>query len=229
VLFGKKGRRAAELGVAGLGVSVLLAACAPVHMGSAAIVGSQRITVSSLDSQVSNWRAAAKPYGSSIQLTAAQAPSALLSWMIRFRISDQTAAAQGITVTDAQASSALSSLNSVAQQNGLKDYQELLIANGVPPQLFPQVGRWDAINVALENKVSGGKQPTSQAQENTFNAKLSNIQCTAAKSLGITVSPQFGRFDFTPASFAVVPGADTLSRPVGVPSPADTEGITPAC
>ena len=69
----------AALGAVGLGACAVLAACSPVHMGAAAIVGNQRITVSSLDTQVSNLQTAAKPYGSAIQTTSAQQPGQVLS------------------------------------------------------------------------------------------------------------------------------------------------------
>ena len=62
-MFGRR-TRVAALGAAGLGACAVLAACSPVQVGAAAVVGSQRITVSSLDTQVSNLQTAAKPYGS---------------------------------------------------------------------------------------------------------------------------------------------------------------------
>ena len=208
----------------------VLAACSPVQAGAAAIVGNQRITVSSLDTQVSNWQTAAKPYGSAIQLPAGQAPSqVVLSWLIRFAVMDQVAAANGISVTEAQSQAALASLNATAQQNGAKDAAELLIANGIPPQLFPQAGRWDAQETAYGLKVNGGKQPTSQTEQNNINNAVNSAQCTAAKSLNIQISPQFGRFDYTSTTFGVVSAADVLSRPTGTPTPASTAGLTPAC
>jgi len=218
----------AALGAAGLGACAVLAACSPVQLGAAAIVGQQRITVSSLDTQVSNLQTAIKPYSSSTsQLTTANMPSAVLSWLIRFEVWDQVAAANGITVTDAQSQAALSSLTSVAQQNGYSSTSQLLIENGVPPQLFPQVGRWDAQETAYELQANGGKQPSTTTEQNTVSAAVTKAQCTAAKSLTIKVSPQFGRLDYT--AFSVVPAADTLSRPAGTPSAASTEGLTPAC
>jgi hypothetical protein len=151
----------------------------------------------------------------------------VLSWLIRFEVWDQVAAANGISVTDAQAQAALSSLTSVAQQNGYKNTSQLLIENGVPPQLFPQVGRWDAQESAYELQANGGKAPSTTTEQNTVSAAVTKAQCTAAKSLTIKVSPQFGRLDYT--AFSVVPAADTLSRPAGTPSAASTEGLTPAC
>jgi hypothetical protein len=226
--FGRKRRRAAALGAAGLGVCAVLAACSPVQMGSAAIVGNQRITVSTLDTQVSNWQTAAKPYGASIQLTSAQAPAQVLSWLIRFAVMDQVAAANGITVSQAQAAAGLSSLNTQAPSYGFRTGSELLVASGVPPQLFQQVGRWNAEVMAYELKANGGKVPTTQAEQTTISSQVNAAECSAAKSLNIQVSPQFGRFDYAASAFGVVPVPDTLSRPAGTPSPADTEGLTPA-
>jgi hypothetical protein len=217
----------AVLGAVGLGACAVLAACSPVQMGAAAIVGNQRITVSTLDTQVSNLQTAAKPYGSTIQLTSAQEPSAVLGWLVRFAIMDQVAAANGITVTEAQSEAGLSALSSVAQQNGFQSTNELLIANGVAPQMFPQVGRWAAEQTAYGLKENGGKPLTSTAQQNAFSAAFTKAQCTAAKSLNISVSPQFGRVDYT--QYAIVPAASTLSQPAGTPTPASTVGLTPAC
>jgi SurA N-terminal domain len=221
----------AALGAAGLGVCALLAACAPVQAGAAATVGSQRITVSSLDTQVSNLQTAAKPYGSSVTLTAAEMPAAVLSWLIRFDVMDQIAASKGITVTQAQSNAALSALSSVASENGFSSTSELLIANGVPPQLFPQIGRWEAQQDAFAVANNGGKEPTSTAEQTAFSTAIDKAQCTAAKNLNIKVSPQFGRFNYAPASFSVVPAPNTLSLPAGTPSPdpSATQGLTPAC
>jgi hypothetical protein len=218
----------AALGAVGLGTCAVLAACSPVQVGAAAIVGNQRITVSSLDSQVSNLKAAAAPYGSSIPLTTAQMPSATLSWLIRFAVMNQVAATNGISVTDAQSQAGLSALDDVAEENGFSSTAELLIANGVPPQLFSQVGRWDAQETAYGVKMNGGKEPTTSAQQTAFSNAINKAECTAAASLNISVSPQFGRFDYATTAFSVVPAADTLSRPEGTPTPASTEGLTPA-
>ncbi|MGH3265141.1 MAG: SurA N-terminal domain-containing protein [Sciscionella sp.] len=223
----KRGRRIAALGTAGLGACAVLAACSTAQIGAAAIVGNQRITVASLDSQVSNLKVAAKPYASTMQLTSANYPSAVLSWLIRFAVMDQVAATNDISVTKAQSQAGLTDLAAVAKSNGYSSASQLLIENGVPPQLFPEAGRWDAQQNAYGLKTNGGTPPTSTAEQNAFNATLTKSQCTAAKSLDIKVSPQFGRLDYT--QFSVVPAADTLSKPAGTPSPASTQGLTPAC
>ncbi|HEY6491770.1 MAG TPA: SurA N-terminal domain-containing protein [Trebonia sp.] len=224
----KRSRRVAALGAVGLGACVVLAACSPVQVGSAAIVGNQRITVSTLDTQVSNLQEAAKPYGSGLPITTAEMPGEVLGWLVRFSVMDRVAADNGIEVTDAQAAAGLSALSAVAQQNGFSSTSELLVANGVPPQLFQQVGRWNAQQTAYGLKMNNGQEPTTQAEQTAFTNAINKAQCTAASSLNVQVSPQFGRFDYATATFGIVPAAETLSRPAGTPTPASTEGLTPA-
>ena len=229
-MFGRRTRLAA-LGAVGLGACAVLAACSPAKIGAAAIVGNQRITVSSLDTQVTNLQAAAAPYGSQVQLPSDQMPAAVLSWLIRFAIEDQMSANAGISVTQAQVQQGVASINSqaasAAEQNGFSSAEAVLLSAGVSPQMLPALGRYQAQEIAYAEKVNGGKLPTTTAQNNTVTAALTKAQCTAAKSLNIQVSPQFGRLDYS--QYAVVPAADTLSRPAGTPSPADTTGLAPAC
>jgi hypothetical protein len=224
-------RRLAVLGAAGVGACAVLAACSPVKMGAAAIVGDQRITVSALDTQVQNLQTAAKPYGSEIQLTAADMPNAVLSWLIRFAIQDQATTTAGITVTQAQIDAGVASIKSqaasAASQEGLNSAQAALLNAGVSPQMLPALGRYQAQEIAYAEKVNGGKLPATQAESNTVTAALTKSQCTAAKSLNIQINPQFGRLDYS--QYTVVASPNTLSQPAGVPSPASTTGLAPAC
>jgi hypothetical protein len=223
--------RLAALGAVGLGACAVLAACSPVKLGAAAIVGDQRITVSSLDTQVSNLQAAAKPYADEIQLTSAQMPSAVLSWLIRFEVMDEAAASAGISVTQTQIQQGIADIDSqaaaAASQEGLSSPRAALVNAGIAPQMLPDLGRYQAQEIAYAEKVNGGRLPATQTENNTVSGALTKAQCTAAKSLNIQVSPQFGRLDYT--QLAVVPAADALSRPAGTPSPASTAGLAPAC
>ncbi len=229
-MFGRR-IRLAVLGAAGLGACAVLAACSPVKMGAAAVVGDQRITVSALDTQVSNLQAAAKPYGSEIQLPAADMPNAVLSWLIRFQIQDEATASAGITLTPAQVAAGVASIHaqaaSAASQEGVSSPQVVLVNAGISPQMLPLLGRYQAQELAYAEKVNGGKLPATQAESNTVTAALTKAQCTAAKSLDIQVNPQFGRLDYS--QYTVVATPNTLSQPAGKPSPASTTGLAPAC
>jgi peptidyl-prolyl cis-trans isomerase SurA len=227
----KKTRRGLALGAVGLGACTLIAACSPVQAGSAAIVGSQRITSSSLDQQVSNLQGAIKSYNGQVSLTSAEQPRAVLTWLIRFSIMDQVAADSSISVTQAQSQAGLSEIQSEAassaSQEGYSSATALFLSNGISPQMLPALGTWVAQESAYQIKANGGKQVTSQAESTAVTAKYNKAECQAAKSLNIQVSPQFGRLDYT--QYTVVPATSTLSQPAGVPSPASTTGLTPAC
>ena len=231
-VFTKRGLRAAAVGAAGLSACGLLAACAvtPVKMGSAAIVGNQRITVSTLDTQVSNLQTAAKPYGSSLQLPTSEMPTAVLSWLVRFDIMSQLATDNGISVSQAEIQAGLASVDSqaasAASEEGYSSASEVLIGAGIPPALFPALGQYQAQETAYALKVGHGKLPTTTAENNTFTAAFDKAQCQAAKTLNIQISPQFGRMDYT--EYAVVATPNTLSATPSA-SPASTEGLTPAC
>jgi hypothetical protein len=230
VVTAKRIRRTVAVGAAGLGACALLAACSPVKAGAAAIVGNQRITVSTLDQQVANLQASAKTAGGS-SLSAADQPAAVLTWLIRFSIMDQVAADNGISVTQAQAQAGLTEIQSEASQDasqeGFSSGQALLLGNGITPQMEPQLGRWVAQDTEYQIKANGGKEPTTTAESNAVTAKYNKAECQAAKSLSIQVSPQYGRIDYS--TYTVVAGPNVVSAPTGKPSPASTTGLTPAC
>lgn len=231
-VFGRKrAGRAVVLGAAGLGACVLLAACSPVKMGAAAIVGNQRITAASLDTQVANLQASATRYGSQFPLTAAQMPSAVLSWLVRFSIMDQVAASNGISVSQAQVQQGVATVTSqaasAAAEIGYQSPQEVLVGAGISPQMLTSIGRDAAQETVYMQKANGGQLAATAAQTAAVRAALDTAQCQAAKSLSIQVNPQFGRMDYS--HYSVVAGPDTLSRPSGVPSTASAIGLVPAC
>ena len=232
-MFGKPGRRtrAAACGVAAASACVVLASCSSVKIGTAAVVGDQRITVASLDTQVSNLKAASKPYSKELTLTATNMPAAVLSWLIRFQIGDQVAANSGISVTATQVEAGVANINQqaaqAASQEGLSSPQAALYDVGISPQMLSDLGRYQAQELAFAEHANGGKLPTTSAEGNAVTAALTKAQCTAAKSLSIQVSPQFGRLDYS--QYTVVPAPNTLSQPAGTPSPSATTGLAPAC
>jgi len=206
-----------------------LTACGTVQMGSAAIVGDQGISASTLTNQVSNLKDAYNASKGSIQLQypMSQAPQQVLSWLVRFRIRERMAARNGITVTPAEAEQASRAIAAQAAQNHVK-LADLAVANGLPPDLLPELGRYQAIQTALVRKLDGGTLPTSQSRLSALSQKFGALQCHAAKSLAIRVNPQFGRLDYNQLS--VIPAALKLSAPPGgVPTPSPKPQLTPPC
>ena len=214
-----------------VGVGLLAAACSPVKMGAAAIVGDQRITIATLDTGVTNLTATAKLYPGIVSLTPAQATQATLTWLIRYQVQEELARQAGITVSDAQAEAALASAYAGAKANaeaqGLTNVSLdlILAASGIPPSTAAEFGRFEAIETQFVTNANGGTLPTSSSSPAV--TKFTQAQCTAAKALDIQVSPQFGQFDYT--QFTVVPAPSTVSRAAGPAPTASPSGQAPAC
>ena len=227
-------RRLIKVSAVALGVGLVVTACSsPVKFGSAAIVGNERITIATLDTEVTALSRTVKLYPGTLQLSQAQQTQQTLTWLIRFKINDELARQAGITVSTAESQKALaeiySAAKSSAQAQGIQNVTLPLIlaANGIPPNLVDEVGRYQAIDDKFAEQVNGGQEPTSAAAQSATTAKLNKARCVAAKALKVQVNPQFGRLDYS--QVAVVPAPGIVSLPAGPAKAPSTSGLTPAC
>ena len=210
-----------------LGATCVLAACGPVRMGAAAIVGSQRISDTMLSNEVANLEQYYQAHKAKIQLQfpLAQAPQQVLAWLVRFRVRDQLAIRNHVRVSNGQSQRALAAIRAQAGATGIKN---LAVANGLPPDLLSALGRYVAIQNALVVRLDGGRTPSSTAAQQALGADLNRRQCAAAKSLHILINPQFGRLDY--AQLSVIPAANKLSAPESpLPSSSPRPALAPPC
>ncbi len=226
-------RRLVKVSAVVLGAGLVVTGCAPIKMGAAAIVGNQRITIATLDTQVTNLSQAAKQYPGTVQLSPAQETQETLTWLVRFQINEQLARQAGITVSTAQAEAALAQIYAVAksqaQAQGLSNVtlNLILAANGIPPDMAAELGRYQAIQDQFVLRANGGKIPTTTSAQAATTAKLQRAQCVAAKTLQIEINPQFGQLNYT--QYQVVSAPSMVSRPPGPAKPASQSGLMPAC
>ena len=207
-----------------------LAACGPVRMGSAAITGGQRISSTTLGDEVTNLEQAYHASKSKIQLQfpPSEAPQEVLSWLLRFRIRDQVAVRNHVFVSEGESQRALAAIAAQAQ-GGAAGLRNLAVANGLPPDLLPDLGRYQAIETNLVNRLDGGTLPKSSADLATLNAVLNRQECLAAKSLSIQVNPRFGQMNYSQTD-TVIPATTNLSAPVTPsPSPSPAPVLNPPC
>ena len=217
------------------GVGLVMTGCAvtPLKMGSAAIVGSQRISVATLGSQASNLSQAASKYPGVISLSPTQETQATLTWLIRYQINDEVARQAGITVTTAQAAAALASAYqsaaATAEQQGVTNVSLglILAGSGVPPDTSAELGRYEAIANQYVKMANGGKAPVSSSAQTAAEAKLASAECQAAKALNIAVNPQYGQLDYS--QYAVVSVPNPVARAAGPTSSASPVTTAPAC
>ncbi|HET9967243.1 MAG TPA: hypothetical protein VFQ68_03340 [Streptosporangiaceae bacterium] len=218
-----------------LGAGLVVTGCGPVKMGAAAIVGDQRITVATLDNEVTNLSRYLKVHPSPVPLTPVQQTQLTLSWLIRFQINEALAKQEGITVSAAQAEQAWTKISNQAKANaraqGITNVTDdlILAASGIPPNLKDkdEVGRYQAIDDQFAVKANGGTPPATQDEANAANDQLNKARCTAAKGLNIQVNPQYGRLDYT--QYLVVPSTPTVTRSAGPAPTAVPSGLAPAC
>lgn len=226
-------RRLIKVSALVLGAGLVVTGCGPVKMGAAAIVGDQRITVATLDNEVTNLSRYLKVHPSPVPLTPVQQTQLTLSWLIRFQINEELAKQEGITVSAAQAEQAWNKIynqaKAAAQAQGITNVTPRLVlaANGIPPNLKDEVGRYQSIDDQFAVKVNGGTPPASQDAANAANDQLNKARCTAAKGLNIQVNPQYGRLDYT--QYLVVPSEPTVTRSAGPAPTAVPSGLAPAC
>lgn len=225
-------RRVVKVSAAVLGAGLVVAGCAPIKMGAAAIVGDQRITIATLDTQATNLRQAASKYPGVVQLNQQQITQQTLTWLVRFQVNEQLANRAGITLTTAQAQQALAQIYAAAKSQAAGagvanvSLEEVLAANGIPPDLSTEVGRYQAIYLQFLKNSNGGTLPTSSSAQQSATTAFTRAQCQAAKSLNIQVNPQFGRMNYTQLQVvsASSPVARTGSSPAG-----SVTGLAPAC
>jgi hypothetical protein len=231
----------------GLAGSLVVSGCVPSswHLGSAMLYKHQtvvktkpyrlsgfsqvRVSNTTLAAEAANLSAAYNKYPNKTQLnyTAADIPRNVLSWILRFAAENQLAARRGITVTSAAAQQALNTVKSNLKSSGVT-IDDAAVASGLPPDMLPQLGNWIAIGDVVANQLDNGKPPTSTAAGNKLTARADRLLCLTAKSMDIKVNPQYGVFDYTPKTLAVVAKPATLSEPSPAPSPAKIQ-TTPKC
>jgi len=102
------------------------------------------------------------------------------------------------------------------------------VANGLAPDMLPELGRYEAIQNDMFTRLNGGTLPRTQARIQQLSPEFSRRECVAAKSLDIQVNPQFGQLDY--ATLSVIPAKSPLSAPTApAPAPSSKPQLTPHC
>lgn len=225
--------RVSAVAIGVLGAGLLVAGCSPVKFGAAAVVGSQRITIATLNTEVTNLSQTVKQYPGVITMNQTQETQETLSWLVKFQIAEQLAKQNGITVSADQSQQALADIyataKSEAQQAGVQNITLPLIlaANGIPPDKAAELGRYEAIENQFVKQANGGTLPSSTAQQTATTNQLNRATCQAAKSLNIQINPQYGQLNYS--SYQVVAAPAAVYRPEGAAKATSSAGATPAC
>lgn len=187
-------RTAVSIAAAGLLLaSPALTACGsgPAHAGAAAVVGDHRITVSTLQTQVNDVRAAESKTAQGAQLidNSGKLSTQTLSMLVQNEVIDKAVKDAGITVT---ANDVLQEHAQALQQFSGNEAQldsALLTQYGIAPSGIDTFFRTNVAVGKLIEKL--GFQPGS---DNGNAAVLAAISKTA-KQLGVHVNPRYGMWD----------------------------------
>ncbi|HEX6932101.1 MAG TPA: hypothetical protein VF162_08170 [Streptosporangiaceae bacterium] len=205
-----------------------VAGCGQTQLGAAALYNNHRISSTTLADEVANLNAGYQVDKGklSIQYTQADMPRQVLTWMLRFATTEQVATRVGITVSPAEAQKQLNDERARASQAG-DTLDQAAVVNGLPPDLLPELGRWIAIQLKLQDRFDHGVPPSTTAEQQALAVKINHVQCLAAKSMNIKVNPQYGAYDYR--QFIVVPATNTLAVAAGKKPPGQAPQLTPKC
>jgi hypothetical protein len=211
-------RKSLKAAVSVLAAGTALAACGPLKPGAAAVIGHDRITVSKLDSAVSQWKKELPAHPDAQQIVASSGqqgqqvpfdPStprrSALYQLIEIRAWDQVAREKNLTVTQGQVDAF------VASKGGRGGLDSYVLAEGLPTSYDDAFARSLLIQQLMLQRygVNPNAQATPQTQAQV--QKLLADYAGAKKHLGITVNPRFGTFD--DKSMQLGPVCPRLSTP----------------
>ncbi|MEW1698495.1 SurA N-terminal domain-containing protein [Streptomyces sp. NPDC093249] len=185
-------RTALTVSAALLAAAPLLTACgSDAHPGAAAVVGGERIDVSSLQAQVDDVRAAQQGSPQAAQLVQATGdlPRRKLNVMIFDRVVDRVARDNGVGATRAELQETRTAF---VRQSGGEDRlaTALLQEQGVAPDQIDAVVRRNVLMNKIAAKLGVTDSPEGQQ-------KLTDVFSAASKALAIDVNPRYGRWDDT--------------------------------
>ncbi|MQA84742.1 MAG: hypothetical protein GEV03_09000 [Streptosporangiales bacterium] len=186
-------------------VAAALTACGqtPVKMGAAAIVDDERITTVQVQEAVRSFQEAHKRSPVPPEQLRLPDPQSLtrseLMLLLRFRIVEQAAEREGISVSEGEIDSF------IAEQGSRRDLEMRAMVGGIPPDLLREAVREALIQEQLAGRLAPDADPTQAAPQ------VQRYLVDLARDLGVRVSPRYGRFDYS--SLTVVAADDTLSRP----------------
>ncbi|MFI8522491.1 SurA N-terminal domain-containing protein [Streptomyces sp. NPDC085481] len=173
-----------------LAAAPLLTACgSDAHPGAAAVVGGQRIEVSSLQAQVKDVRAAqqASPQSAQLIKETGDLSRQKLHTMIFDRVVDKVAEDNGISASRGEIQKTRADF--ARESGGEKQMADVLLQQqGVAPGRIDDVAR----RAVLMNKIAAklGVTNTPEGQK-----KLTETFSQASKALKIDVNPRFGTWD----------------------------------
>lgn len=214
-MFGKS----VKVAVAAVVAAGALAGCGgSPKAGTAALVGDDRITVSTLSQTVRDWREQFRTDPAANELRANPADPApqlagdsesdlrgALTLLINFRVAEQVADQAGARVNGGQVDGVVDSLN---RQGGA---QSITLASGLPREHTRDLARLLATQRAVMQQFGADLNDRMNPATQQAGQKWNELFRSTADSMHIEVNPRYGNYD--PGNFEVGPVTYRLSSP----------------
>jgi hypothetical protein len=212
-------RTSIKVAVAAALAAGALTACQPVKVGSAAIVGDDRITTATLEATVRDWDREFKrnDLANQIRQGMGEQPQSeqqldivsesrvrgALNLLVSFRIADELAKAEGMTVNEAQIDQTISTLG------GRQRVEAGTLADGLPVSRMRDYMRYIVIQDSLYRRQGGTSDPQAP-QSQLARQYLVQAFARTAQRLDVKINPRYGVFE--PSQAQIGPVRYCLSR-----------------
>lgn len=178
-------RRAVRLAVPVLAGGLVLAGCNGASPGTAATVGSERLTVEQVQERTAAFLAA-YPEMQSSGVTGAQVAAVTVENFLRAVVVETTAERLGVQVTETE-------LDEFVESNGgIEEVTRLVSGAGVPPD--PELVQVEIRTFMLQTAIGEAQAGAEAAPDEIQAATLAALDATSAE-LDIEVNPRYGTWN----------------------------------
>ncbi len=191
-----RGRRAALAAAAMLG-ALALTACDPLQPGSAAVVGTERITETEVNTAA--LEAAQAQQAAGVTPDVRELMRRQLDVRVASALLDELAATYDVEVTQGEIQAF------IRERGGAEAWEASLVERGLSPE---QASDFARIQVQID-KVAEAIDPENGLQQ------IGAEAAALSEEIGVEISPRYGQWDSQQVT--VVAAADDLSQPVGGP------------
>jgi hypothetical protein len=193
-----------------LGVAALagLSACGPSQLGAAAVVNSQRITVSDVQGALTSVRKVQDQYGLAHADPSTAARNEVQRRVVEL-VFERAARDLGINVSDGEVSDAIDAEKKLL--GGPEPFRQALAQANISSDQITEVFRQQVINAKIGIKVEA--QAGAKLTQDQVDQKVHDTLVATAKRLHIRINPRYGTFDESKGQIAA-PAPDFL-HPTG--------------
>lgn len=185
-----------------------LSACGPSQLGAAAVVNSQRITVSEVQGRLKAVQELQDRYGVEHADPSVAARNEVQRWVVAL-VFERAARDLGINITDGEVSSAIDAETKLV--GGPEQFRAALAQADLSENDLSDVFRQQVINRKIGAAVLG--QAGTKLTQDQVDAKVHDTLVATAKRLHIRINPRYGTFDGNMGQIS--PPAPDFLRPTG--------------